>query len=468
MRQDNPKGLLIAAPQSGSGKTVLTLSLLRAFKLAGLNICSAKGGPDYIDPAFHAISTGVQSVNLDPWAMDRNRCRDLAARQMGSNTHMLVESMMGLYDGAADGSGSGANLASMLDIPVVLVVDAAKQSHSIGALVRGFRDHDQNVKLCGVILNRVGSARHETMLRQALDEIDMPVFGAVKRDQRLQLPERHLGLIQAGEISEIENFIDQAATIIAVQCDLERLAECFAPMNCAPLTTQNMIPAPGKNIAIARDRAFSFIYPHMLDDWRAQGAKISFFSPLGDEGPNEDAHAVYLPGGYPELHGKKIATAENFSALMNKAKKRNAFIYGECGGYMVLGKALLDSNGISYPMLGFLQLETSFARRKLHLGYRVIEVRNEVHGEFFAGKSFNGHEFHYSSVISQQGDPLFGVRDALGDNLGDHGLREGNVMGSYMHLIDTRIGGEFGSYPDGNSADVKLEISKERKGISDG
>ena len=430
MNTQLPKGMMIAAPQSGSGKTVISLSLLRALKMRGVDVRAAKAGPDYIDPAFHAVASCHPSVNLDPWAMTNERCLELALGQGGS--HLLVESMMGFFDGAADGSGSGAQLAGALKLPVVLVVDAATQSHSIAALVRGFRDHDRSLNICGVILNKVGSVRHETMLRQALDAIDMPVIGAVGRSTRFDLPERHLGLVQAGEISGIEDFIGKAAEEISSVCELDLLVSCFGNLVASGSKKAARISPLGQNIAIAHDEAFSFIYPHMLDDWRRKGAQISFFSPLANEGPEPNADAVYLPGGYPELHGEKLSNAENFKSTMRAAKTRNVLIYGECGGFMVLGEGLIDRDGKPHEMLGFLGLETSFEKRKLHLGYRKLKAK----GEFFAGAQVFAHEFHYTTVVKQYGDALFEAQDALGVQLENQGLRERNVMGSYMHLIE--------------------------------
>jgi len=434
------KGLMIAASNSGSGKTVITLALLRAFKQAGLDVRAAKAGPDYIDPAFHVLASGHASVNLDPWAMSPERCRVLAGMPSGKQDRatglLLVESMMGLFDGAMDGTGSGADLAKALTLPVVLVIDAAKQSHSIAALVRGFRDHDQSVSICGVILNRVGSERHETMLRQALAKIDVRVLGTVRRNPDLALPERHLGLVQAGEIQSVEAFIDKAATQITKECDLDALVECFHTLQEAkPQNINNprqKVPPPGQHIAIARDQAFSFIYPHLLNDWRNQGASVSYFSPLADEGPRQDADAVFLPGGYPELHAGKLSNAKQFISRMEKARLRGCLIYGECGGYMVLGEGLTDSEGERHQMLGFLRLETSFVKRQLHLGYRIIVPCQQ----FFAGPVVKAHEFHYTRAVKQAGLPLFKARDASGILLPDQGLVSSNVMGSYMHLID--------------------------------
>lgn len=419
---------MLAAPQSGSGKTTLTLGLLRALKNTGTDICAAKAGPDYIDPGFHALAGGRASVNLDPWAMTGKRISSLAFLQTG--THLLIEAMMGLFDGAADGSGTAADLAKCLNVPVVLIVDAASQSHSVAALVRGFRDHDPALKFAGVLFNKVGSPRHEAMLRDALATVDVPVLGAIPRNQSLALPERHLGLVQAGEQTGIEAFIENAAGIISGNCDLEAITGCFKP--CASDgEISGQLPAPGQHIAIARDEAFSFIYPHLLQDWRRQGAGLSFFSPLADQGPNDSADAVYLPGGYPELHAGRLSSANGFKTGMLAAVERGALVYGECGGYMVLGEGLVDAEGVKHEMLGLLKLETSFAKRKLHLGYRNLSAAN-----FVLGRKLKAHEFHYTTAVKEAGEPLFQSEDALGENTGDAGLRNDTVMGSYMHVID--------------------------------
>ena len=430
MSKQSKQGLLIAAPASGSGKTVLTLALLRALKDRGVDIASAKAGPDYIDPAFHAIASGYASVNLDPWAMTPPRFSALAERQEG--THLLVEGMMGLYDGAVDGSGSAAELSKALGVPVILIVDAAKQSHSIAALVRGFRDHDEKVKLAGVILNKVGSARHKNMLVNALEAINVNVLGVIPRDESFLLPERHLGLVQAGETQDIEAFIKQAAVTLSKTCDLDAVAACFVPVK-ERKRQGSILPPLGQSIAIAQDEAFSFIYPHLLEDWRQQGATISFFSPLANQAPQTGVSAIYLPGGYPELYAGKLAAAEDFKFAMAIARDRETLIYGECGGYMVLGEGIVDAEGKSHAMAGLLKLETSFEQKKLHLGYRSISGEG-----FVLGEELNGHEFHYTSALKEEGEPLFTVKDALGEDLGNAGLRDGNIMGSYMHVIDGR------------------------------
>ncbi|MBO6637228.1 MAG: cobyrinate a,c-diamide synthase [Roseitalea sp.] len=434
-------GFLVAAPHSGSGKTVVTLGLLRALRDAGHVLAPAKAGPDYIDPAFHAAASGETCINLDPWAMRPALLRTLAASH-GADRLLVTEAMMGLFDGAADGTGSAADLGALLGLPVVFVVDASRMAQSIAALVSGYRGHRPDLLFASVILNRVGSPRHEKMLRAALDPLDVPVLGVVPHDTGLALPERHLGLVQAGEHAALEPFIAHAGMVMARCCDLEALACLPGPSRLAALAPQDErgelaavsgLPPLGQRIAIARDVAFAFAYPHLLDGWRGQGAELSFFSPLSDEAPEPDADAVFLPGGYPELHAGAIAGATRFKIGMEAARDRGAVIYGECGGYMVLGEGLTDADGAHQAMLGFLPVETSFATRTRHLGYRRLDP---LPGAPWPMK-LTAHEFHYATVM-REGDTeaLFAVRDAQCADLGQYGRRVGTVSGSWCHVID--------------------------------
>ncbi|WP_182083951.1 cobyrinate a,c-diamide synthase [Aureimonas sp. ME7] len=427
----NPSsGLLVAAPRSGSGKTLFTLALLRWARGQGLRVAPAKAGPDYIDPGFHAHALGQPSVNLDPHAMRPALIRSLAATD---GRPLVVEGMMGLFDGAADGSGSSADLAVLLRLPVVLVVDCAKQSHSVAALVRGFRDHRGDVHLAGVVLNRVGSPRHEAMLRGALESLGVRVLGALPNAPDLALPERHLGLVPAGEHGDLDRTLDHAAAWFAGGMDLAVMEALLAPRAVSVPPTVSTLPPLGRRVAVARDEAFAFLYPHLLAGWRAAGTELALFSPLADEGPEPGCDAVFLPGGYPELHAGRIAAASGFRAGMEAARNRGAAIYGECGGYMVLGESLEDAQGIAHPMLGFLPLRTSFRRRRLHLGYRRLRP---LSGAPWAAP-LAAHEFHYSTVSSEgEADRLFAAIDALGEDLGVIGLRRERVSGSYAHVID--------------------------------
>ncbi|MEM1377469.1 MAG: cobyrinate a,c-diamide synthase [Pseudomonadota bacterium] len=423
-------GFMIAAPHSGSGKTVVTLGLLRAFRNRGLSVAPAKAGPDYIDPAFHTLAAGSESVNLDPWAMRSGTVQGLAYRWLGGADIAIIEAMMGLFDGAADGTGSAADLAAQLSLPVVLVVDASRMAHSIAALVSGYRAYRNDMNIAGVILNRVGSPRHETMLREALVPINIDVLGAIPSDDRLRLPSRHLGLVQAQEHRDFDAFAEAAAEVVGNNCDLDALSKLTAMMNDSGDVTA--IAPLGQKIAIAKDAAFSFLYPHVTYGWRVQGAELSFFSPLANEAPVDDADAVFLPGGYPELHASALANASTFKAAMRDAADRGALIYGECGGYMVLGDTLVDADGQGHEMLGLLSLETSFAQRKRQLGYRNVSPLTDLPWT----SNLTAHEFHYSVATREEGDPLFVAWDAKGADLGACGLRDGRVCGSYMHVID--------------------------------
>lgn len=427
-------GCLIAAPSSGSGKTTITLGLLRALRSRGISISSGKAGPDFIDPQFHAIASGEKCYNFDPWAMRSDHLIGQAHDLQDGEKLLVIEAMMGLFDGAADGTGSAGDLATLLDLPVILVIDCSKLSHSVAAIVSGFSNFRDDVNVCGVILNKVASARHEKMLRRALSNQPIDVFGAVYRRDEFQLPERHLGLVQAGEHAEIEQFIDGVAQDIEHSLDLERIVDLAGGTSSATkvLPTKGLPPL-GQNIAVAQDVAFAFSYEHILNGWRKMGAEISFFSPLNDEGPLDTADAIYLPGGYPELHAEKLSRCTNFKSTMLNAADKNTLIYGECGGYMVLGDALIDADGKSHEMLGLLPLETSFANRKRQLGYRKLLPK----GGFVWDVPLRGHEFHYSTIHKAgKAESLFSAFDAEDNALDDMGMRIGNVAGSYMHVID--------------------------------
>ncbi|QEX23859.1 cobyrinic acid a,c-diamide synthase [Hypericibacter adhaerens] len=438
-RSPRARGLILAAPASGSGKTVLTMALLRRLKAAGNRVGAIKTGPDYIDPAFHAAACGEPCLNLDLWAMRRGTVAALVERISAEHELVIAEGAMGLFDGAADGSGATADLAALTGWPVVLVVDARGQGASIAALVRGFRDHRRDVDVAGVICNRVGSADHAAILAQALEPIGLPLLGLVHRDESLALPGRHLGLVQAAEHGDLERFIAEAAERVGRQLDLTALTGLMRPAR--DLTTladpANGIPPLGQRIAVARDEAFAFAYPALLRDWRERGAALSFFSPLADEGPDPAADAVYLPGGYPELHAGRLAHNERLMTGLRVAAQRGAAIYGECGGYMLLGQGLVDAEGQRQRMTELLPLETSFAERKLHLGYRAVTLRGEVPPLGAAGSGFRGHEFHYARILSEAGaEPLFASSDARHRDLGAAGQRVGRVFGSFVHLID--------------------------------
>lgn len=432
-------GILIAAPSSNSGKTVITLALLRALTRRGQAVAAAKTGPDYIDPAFQAAACRASCINLDPWAMSPAQIASLAANHAADKAFLMCEGVMGLFDGAANGDGSTADLAAQTGWPVVLVVDVKGQSASAAAVISGFANFRKDINVAAVILNRVGSPGHAKMIKDACAKHlpDLPVIGAVRRSDELTLPERHLGLVQAGEHPELNAFLDRAADIIAEDVDLDALiglADCTNEAAESSAKQVTAIAPLGQKIAVARDQAFAFSYPHILDGWRQAGAEITFFSPLANEAPDPDCDAIYLPGGYPELHAATLAAADRFKAAMRDAAAGDVMIYGECGGYMALGNDLIDASGARHEMLGLLPLSTSFAARRLHLGYR--EARMGISTPFGpAGMKLRGHEFHYATTLSEDGLPLCRMTTALGTDLGPAGLVQGSVFGSFFHMI---------------------------------
>ncbi len=453
-------GFVIAAPASGSGKTLVTLGLLRAFRDAGIRIASFKTGPDYIDPCFHAAATGVVCPNLDSWAMRPATLAAIADRiatgtgvKGGGAAELVIgEGVMGLFDGAADGSGSTADLAVACGLPVILVVDARGMSDSAGALLRGFCTHRADLQIAGVIFNRVGGAGHKAALARAVAGLPPRLLGFLPREVDLSLPARHLGLVQAREHEALDEFIGRAAQWVAQHLDLGTL-RAIATETAGALTRANHaepgvsrsdtghgLPPLGQRIAVARDDGFAFAYPHLIADWHAQGAEITFFSPLADAPPPAGCDAIYLPGGYPELFAGRIAGAATFLSGLRNAALDGRAIYGECGGYMVLGNRLADAEGTVHQMAGLLPLTTSFANRALHLGYRrAVFAADHPLGQ--AGLEVCGHEFHYATVMEEGAEaPLFrDVENARGEALPDMGCRSGSVAGSFLHLIDRAV-----------------------------
>jgi cobyrinic acid a,c-diamide synthase len=427
-------GLIVAAPASGSGKTLVTLALIAALRRRGMRIAAAKAGPDYIDPSFHTRASGAPCLNLDPWAMRPATLAGLVGALERAAEIVVCEGVMGLFDGTGpDGeTGSTGDLARLTGWPVVLVVDAKGQGASVAALVAGFARHDPAVAIAGIVFNRVAGPRHRAMLEAAIARHlpGLPCLGAVPADPRLAFPERHLGLVPATEAAPATDIAEHAAAAL----DIDRLAALARPSRLVAAEPIAPLPPLGRRIAVARDDAFAFIYPSVLDGWRRQGAEIAFFSPLADAAPSGDA--VYLPGGYPELHAGRLAGNTNFLSAMRQAAESGVPIYGECGGYMVLGETLTDSEGLTHRMAGLLPLATSFAERRLHLGYREARLLGDgVLGG--AGARFRGHEFHYTTVVREgAAEPLFDACDAAGNALGVYGSRDGNVAGSFLHLID--------------------------------
>ncbi len=437
----NARALIVAAPHSGAGKTTITLALLAALQRRGIKVRAAKAGPDYIDAAFHSAVTGTATPNLDTWAMPPPLLDALLAKAAAAADIVIIEGVMGLFDGAngpPGRRGATSDLAALFRVPAILGVDISRQAQSAAALVRGFAIHDPAVRIAGVILNRVASDRHRAMVAEALAATGIPVLGALPRNSPAHLPERHLGLVQACEHSELAALLEQLAAAAERHLDIEAIMACAAaPALTVRIGTRPPLPAlppPGQRIALAQDEAFSFIYPHLTAAWRDAGAEIVTFSPLADEPPPRDADCCWLPGGYPELHAGRLAAATRFgNGLQRFAETRP--VHGECGGYMVLGVGLEDAAGRCHAMTGLLGHATSFAKRKLHLGYRRARLLcDTVLGP--KGAIVRGHEFHYACLSESGGDPpIAEIGDAAGLPLGQTGGRRGHVTGAFFHAI---------------------------------
>ena len=477
--------LIVAAPRSGSGKTTATLAVVAALRRRGLAVRVAKSGPDYIDPAFHERASGAACVNLDTWAMPPPLLGALLAGVGGDL--LVIEASMGLFDGAgrvAGRSGAAADLAARFALPVLLVLDVSGQSQSAGAVARGFATHDPAVRVAGAVLNRVGSARHLAGAGAAVAAAGVAVLGSLPRDPGIGLPERHLGLVQASEQDGLDAKLARLADLAEARLDLSAIVAMarrprFVPdartapdartvpdesrtreddaqagaaggllpasgpsvpglMAAAPgwqmqWPMRGLLPPPGQRVALAWDAAFSFAYPHMLAGWRAAGAELVRFSPLADEAPPEGCDCCWLPGGYPELHAGRLAAAARFLAGLARFAETRP-VHGECGGYMALGRGLVDARGERHAMAGLLSHDSSYAARRMHLGYR--EATLLADGPIGrAGQVLRGHEFHYATSSGEGDERLATLADADGVALGAAGGRRGLVSGTYFHAI---------------------------------
>jgi cobyrinic acid a,c-diamide synthase len=433
------KGLLVAAPASGAGKTVVTAGIIRALVRRGVRVRAAKAGPDYIDPAFHHAASGHDCVNLDSWAMAPAVLDATLADASRDTELVVVEGAMGLFDGLpgeSDRRGAAADLAARYHLPVVIVLDATGLSQTAAALARGLATHHPDVRIAGVVLNRVASARHAAYAGEAIEAADIKVFGAIRRDEALAFSSRHLGLIQAIEHGDLHQRIERLAGIVEAALDLDAILAAAVPLRPSIGEPVVPLPPPGNRIALATDEAFTFVYPHVISGWRRAGATIATFSPLADEAPSDDCDCCWLPGGYPELHAGRLAAAERFlSGLRRFAATR--LVHGECGGHMVLGEWLQDGDGQRHRMAGLLGHATSFSKRRLTLGYR--EATLLADGPVGKARAIvRGHEFHYATVAETGSDmPLAEIRDGQGRSLGPAGNRRGLVSGTFFHAIAT-------------------------------
>ena len=429
-------GLIFAAPASGSGKTLVTAGLLRCLRGRGVPAAAAKAGPDFVDPTFHALASGAPCRNLDLWAMRAATLAATVAELEAAAEIVLCEGVMGLFDGTgADGeTGSTAELARVIGWPIVLVVDVRRQGASVAALLRGFAGHRPATAPAAVIFNRIAGERHKAVLETAVTRWlpDLVVLGALPDDPALALAARHLGLVPAAESgAAAAAVIDRAADAIGAALDIDRLAALARPSRLCRAGAVPGIAPLGRHIAVARDDAFCFAYPALFDGWRRAGATIAFFSPLAGEAPAPQADAVYLPGGYPELWAGRLAAGESCFAALGRAAAAGKPVYGECGGYMVLGEALIDASGSAIGWRGSYRSSPALRRAACRSATATCPRRRWRAGG--RRRCFRGHEFHYATVVREgAAAPLWSAADAAGADLGASGLRRGPVFGSFF------------------------------------
>lgn len=414
---------LIAAPHSGAGKTTVTLGILRALKNKGLNVQPFKCGPDYLDPKLHTIASGNQSINLDRFMMNDEHLNHLYTGYGSKADALVTEGVMGLFDGAVKMEGSSADLARLLRIPVIMVINAKAMAYSAAALLLGFKMLCPEINIAGVIFNFVEHESHYKILKEAAEDIGLTPLGFLPNRADIQIPSRHLGLKTGSEINH-EGIIERAASHIEKHIDLNQLLH---------ITTTSLAPAalpqrePLKNprkIWVARDEAFNFIYPESITALSTFG-EVNYFSPLKDT-LLPSADLIYLPGGYPELHLEALAANQTLKDQLYEYEKKGGRILAECGGMMYLGNYIEDENGIRFPMAGILNIATSMQQKKLSLGYKRVNIE---------GTELKGHEFHYSQFIETPvADTKIQVWNARNELLPLPVFRTRNILASYFHF----------------------------------
>lgn len=429
--------LVVAGVASGAGKTTVVAALCAAWRRRGLAVQPFKAGPDYIDPGYHTQAAGRSCRNLDSFLLEPAVLRDVFARAARRADLAVVEGVMGLYDGR-DGStetGSTAEVAKLLDAPVIVVLDVRAQSRTAAAVALGCIRFDPAVRIAGFILNRVGSETHARWCTEAVEAATgLPVLGAIPRDPTLTLPERHLGLIPTAERALGGSYLERLADVGKRSLALDRLREIAGsgPDLAVPADPPRDARAPRARIAVARDAAFTFYYEDSLELLERAGAELVPFSPLADAGLPAGVSGIYIGGGFPELHARDLSANRTMRASITDAAARGAVIVAECGGLMYLARALTDGGGDRHEMVGVVPLETAMRAQKVILGYRTVTARRS-NPLLEQGESVRAHEFHYSELVSTvpDGDAAFDVAERQG---APQGYATGTLLASYLHV----------------------------------
>ena len=443
---------VIAGVSSGAGKTTVTLGLMAALRKKGLQVQPFKAGPDYIDPGHHTTLCGRPSYNLDPWMMGEKSARDTFDQAMDGADVGIVEGVMGLFDGRGGGfEGSSAHLTEVLGLPVILVLDAARMAGSAAAIVSGFENFHRAVRVAGVIFNRVGSDRHFSMLKEAVEtHCGAKVLGCLPREEEIAIPERHLGLVVSGEM-ESGLADDRAAKLSRLISDHISLDAILA---LSPLKDKGYAkekPARREivcRIAVAYDEAFCFYYRQNLNMLEAMGAELAYFSPVKDKSLPCGSGGIYLGGGYPELYGKTLHLNESLKNEIKSFSESGRPVYAECGGLMYLGQGLKSLDGESFEMVGVFPWHSTMLKRRKSLGYREVTAGGSC--PFLEkGQKIRGHEFHYSEIRHDEDVPkVYSAIDSNGERI-QEGYLYKNTLASYVHL-------HFASNPNFADGFVKL------------
>ena len=433
-----PPTIVLAATRSGAGKTTIATGVIGALARRGLRVQPFKCGPDYIDPSYHKLACGVPSRNIDTWMLPHNAALELFGRAAQPAQIAVVEGVMGLYDGHANltEQASTAEVAKLLNAPVILIANAARVARSIAAEVLGFQRFDPAVNIAGVILNGIGSPRHLDFCKPPIEQATgIPVLGYLPRRDDLQAPERHLGLVPVVEgplaTGWLDALISQTEQTIDIDALIAIAARAQTPAAPPALFPANPIPAKAR-IAIAQDKAFNFYYQDALDLLKAWGADIIPFSPLADAALPENVGGIYIGGGFPEIYAAELAANRPMLQAVRAAHARGVQIYAECGGLMYLAQSLTDFDGETYPMAGLLPVATSMSGGRLTLGYREIQALSD--GPLLCkGDTARGHEFHYS-IANAPPSRAQAAYAVLSQNSRIEGFRAPNLWASYIHL----------------------------------
>ncbi|MCH8225543.1 MAG: cobyrinate a,c-diamide synthase [Chloroflexi bacterium] len=429
---------VIAGVRSGVGKTTVATGIMGALTRRGHRVQPFKAGPDYIDPTYHALACGVPSRNLDTWLLPHRTVIELFQRASALRDVSVVEGVMGLFDGHSSLSeeGSTAELAKLLEAPVILVADASKVARSVAAEILGYQQFDPNLKIAGVILNGVGSPRHLEFCQPQIEATTgLPVLGYLPRREELAQPERHLGLIPTVEGTVARRWYDTLVDQVEETIDVERILQLAGASSRQAVEPEIFPREPQPKravIAIARDKAFSFYYQDSLDLLEAWGAELAPFSPMEDTRLPEGAGGIYLGGGFPEMFAAQLAENAPMHAAIRDAVARGVPVYAECGGLMYLGQSLRDLEGVEYPMLGLIPAVSAMSNRRLTMGYRELESRTDS-PVLRRGQRVRGHEFHWST-LEQPPDPDQSVYRVLDQGDRADGFQVGSIWASYVHI----------------------------------